>query len=173
MNGRATVPAVIDLRRFIRDDAVTRAFYGSVVYAALVSVFAAEAVQPPPGRAIGGVVLTAVILFVAHGFAELVPRVVHAAGFRWADLRHVARAETPLLVTAIVPVAPLLLGAFEVVSPATAYRASLLTTLAGLFLLATALCRRDGLGWGRSLGAGAGILAATSVVIALEAWVTH
>ncbi len=164
---------MVDLRRWIHDAAVTRAFYGSVVYAAVVTVFAAEQLQPPPAKAIGGVVASAVILFVAHAFAELVPRVVHAGRLQGADVGHVAVTELPLLVVALVPIVPLALGAAGALSQSTAYLVSVRVTLLALFVLAAALCRREGLSWGRSLGAAAGILVATSVVIVLEAMITH
>jgi hypothetical protein len=164
---------MLDLREWIHDAAVTRAFYGSVVYAAVVTVFASEQVQPPVTRAIGGVVATAVILYIAHGFSELVPRIVHAGRLARGDVAHVAVAELPLLIVALVPIAPLAAGAWGVLATPTAYRLSVVVTLVALFVLATALCVRNGLSWARSLGAGIGILVATSVVIWLEALVTH
>lgn len=161
------------LRRWIHDAAVTRAFYGAVVYAAVVTVFAAETIQPPAMKAIGGVIATAMILYVAHAFSELVPRIVHAGRLTRGDTAHVAVAELPLLVVALVPIAPLTAAVAGLLAIPDAYRVSVRVTLLALFVLATTLCRRDGLSWPRSLGAGAGILAATSVVIVLEAAVTH
>jgi hypothetical protein len=85
---------------------VTRAFYGAVVNVAVVTVFAAEAIQPPPAKAVGGVLVSAVILFIAHGFAELVPRVVHAGRLTASDVRTVCVDESPLLAIAAVPILP-------------------------------------------------------------------
>lgn len=164
---------MIDLRRWVRDAAVTRAFYASVVYAAVVTVYAAEAIQPPVGKAIGGVIASAVILFIAHGFAEVVPRVVHAGRLTGPDVRAVGRSEAPLLVVAVVPLAPLVMAALDVVPDSTAFLWSILVTLGALFVIAIALCRRDGLSWWRSVLAGGTILAVTSMVVVLEASITH
>jgi len=155
------------------DAAVTRAFYGAVVNVAVVTVFAAESLQPPPARAIGGVIVSAVILFIAHGFAELVPKIARAGRLTSADLWTVGVDEFPLLAVAAIPIVPLALGATGVLDQSAAYRLSVGVTLLALFLLAIGLCRREGLPWGRTLAAGFAILAGTSLVIYLEALITH
>ena len=161
------------LRRLVHDAAVTRAFYGSVVYASVVTVMAAEAQQPSARRAIAAVVGTALILYVAHGFSELVPRIVHAGRLTRGDLAHVAVAELPLLIVALVSIAPLAAAASGVVDLSSGYRLSVGLTVAALFVLAIAFCVRDGLSWSRSLVAALAIVAATAVVIYLEALVSH
>jgi hypothetical protein len=155
------------------DEAVTRAFYGAVVNVAVVTVFAAESLQPPPAKAIGGVVVSAVILFIAHGFAELVPRIARSGRLTRSDLRTVSVDEFPLLAVAVIPIVPLALGAMGALDQSAAYRVSVGVTLLALFLLAIGLCRREGLSWGRTFAAGLAIAAGTSLVIYLEALITH
>jgi len=162
-----------EARTWAHDEAVTRAFYGAVVNVAVVTVFAAEAFQPRPVKAIGGVVVSAIVLFIAHGFAEMVPRVAHTGRLTGSDLREVCVDESPLLGIAIVPIVPLALGVVGALDQSAAYRSSVGLTLVALFLLAVGLCRRDGLSWGRTIAAGTAILAGTSLVIYLEALITH
>jgi hypothetical protein len=161
------------LRRWIHDAAVTRAFYGSVVYASVVTVMAAEDQQPPAQTAMAAVVGTALILYVAHGFSELVPRIVHAGRLTGGDLAHVAAMEVPLLLVALVPILPLAAASIGVLDLSTGYRWSVGLTVGALFVLAIAFCVRDGLSWSRSLVAALSIVAATAVVIYLEALVSH
>ena len=64
-----------------------------------------------------------------------------------------------------------MVGTAGAIEPGTAYRLSVRLTIAMLFMLAVDLSRRDGLGWGRSLGAGTVIIAITTLVIWLESHV--
>ena len=160
-------------RRYVDDSEVSLAFYGAIVYLALVAVLAAEEHPPPPTEAIAGVVLTASVLYIAHVFSALVPRAARAGRLHAPHLFHALRHDLPLLATVIVPVVPLLLGIWGVVADDTAYRLSIRLTLALLFVLAVLLSRRDGLSWKRSVVAGAIIIAVAVVVIWLEAQLAH
>jgi hypothetical protein len=162
------------LRDWISDAAVTRAFYASVVYAAVVTVYASDLTDRPPViDAMWAVVATAAILFLAHGFAEYVPMLARTGRVSLRDLRTVLRNESPLLFAALVPIVPLALARAGAISSSAGYLWSVRLTLLGLFLLASGLSRRDGLSWGRSLGAGLAILIVTSLLILLEAALGH
>jgi hypothetical protein len=139
------------------------------VYLAIVAALAAEEPPPEPADAIGAVVLSASVLYLAHVFAALVPRAARAGRLHFPHLLHALRHDLPLLATMLVPVVPLLLGASGALADATAYRLSIRLTMALLFVLAVMLSRRDGLSWRRSLVAGAIIIAVAVVVIWLEA----
>ena len=78
------------------------------------------------------------------------------------------RHDLPLLMSAVVPIVPLLLAAAGLISVDSGYTAGVRVTLAMLFVLAVMLSRRNGLAWGRALAAGGVIIAVTVVVIWLE-----
>jgi hypothetical protein len=166
---RSEVPRAA--RKRIDETEVTLATYGSVIYLSVVSVLEADDGPPHPSVAIGAVVAAATVLYVTHVFTGLVPRVAKAGRLHAADLTHALRHDVPLLLSAVVPVVPLLLAEWETISVETAYRLSIRVTIAMLFGLAVTLGRREGLGWGRALAAGAVIIAVTTVVIWLESLV--
>jgi hypothetical protein len=166
---RSEVPRAA--RRRIDETEVTLATYGSVIYLSVVAVLAADDGPPHPSLAIGAVVATATVLYVTHVFTGLVPRVAKAGRLHAADLTHALRHDVPLLISAVVPIVPLLLAEWETISVETAYRLSIRVTIGLLFGLAVTLGRREGLGWGRALAAGAVIIAVTTVVIWLESLV--
>ena len=99
-----------DLRSLIDDAEVTLAFYGSIVYLALVSALGAQADPPSPTAAISAVIATASVLYIAHVFAALVPKAARKGQLHGADLTASLRHDVPLLLSAIVPVIPLLLA---------------------------------------------------------------
>ncbi len=155
----------------IDDTEVTLAFYGSIVYLALVSAFGSQSEPPNPRGAISALVATATVLYIAHVFAALVPNVARQGHLRARDVTHALRHDVSLLMSALVPIIPLFLAAVGLVSVDSGYRAGVRVTLAMLFVLAVMLSRRDGLAWGRALAAGGVIIVVTVVVIWLESHV--
>ena len=160
-----------DLRTLIDDTEVTLAFYGSIVYLALVSALGAQTDPPSPTAAISAVVATASVLYIAHVFSAVVPKAARRGQLHRPDLAASLLHDVPLLLSAIVPVIPLLLASWNVVEVDTGYRLAVRVTIALLFGLAVTLSRRDGLSWRRSLIAGAVIIAIAVGVIWLEAQV--
>jgi hypothetical protein len=154
--------------RPIDDAEVALAFYGSIVYLAVVSSLASQHPQPEPTVAVGAVISTATVLFIAHTFAAVVPKAARAGRLHRHHLLEVLRHDAPLLVTCAVPVIPLALAAWDVVPVDTGYRLSVRLTLGLLLVLAIGLGRRDGLAWKRAVGAGITIIVITAVVIWLE-----
>jgi VIT1/CCC1 family predicted Fe2+/Mn2+ transporter len=160
---------VRDLRTLIDDTEVTLAFYGSIVYLAVVSALGAQSDVPQPRVAITALVSTATVLYIAHVFAAAVPKAARRGQLHRADLAAALLHDVPLLLSVIVPTIPLLLASWEVVAVDTAFRLSVRLTLVMLFGLAVTLSRRDGLSWRRSIVAGLVIIAIAIVVIWLEA----
>ena len=160
-----------DLRALIDDDEVTLAFYGSIVYLAVVSALGSQERPVPPPAAISAIAASATVLFVAHVFAALVPHAARTGRLHPSDLVAALRHDAPLLVCAAVPVIPLLLAAVDVLGVAQAYRFSVRLTIAMLFALAVMLSRRDGLSRGRAAVAGLVIIAIAIGVIWLESHV--
>ncbi|HEX5938157.1 MAG TPA: hypothetical protein VFZ75_10785 [Actinomycetota bacterium] len=159
------------LRTLIDDTEVTLAFYGSIVYLALVSAIGAQSDVPQPSVAITALVSTATVLYIAHVFAAAVPKAARRGQLHRADLAAALRHDVPLLLSVIVPTIPLLLASWHVVAVDRGFRLSVRLTLVMLFGLAVTLGRRDGLSWRRSIVAGLVIIAIAIVVIWLESLV--
>jgi hypothetical protein len=168
---RATLSPVRSLRAWVDDAEVTLAFYGSIIYLAVVSSLGAQAVPPAPAVAASAVIASAVVLYIAHVFASLVPKVARAGRLHGPDLMASIRHDLPLVVSVIVPTLPLVLAAQGAVAELTAYRLSVRLTIALLFVLAVTLSRRDGLPWGRSVVAGLVIVGIAIAVTWLESQV--
>ena len=169
--GGDTLRAVQALRTLIDDTEVTLAFYGSIVYLAIVSAFGSQREPPDPTVAISAIVATATVLYVSHVFAALVPRAARHGRLHRAHLANALRHDLPLLLSVVVPLIPLGLAATGAISVDSGYRAGVRLTLAALFGLGVSLSRRDGLSWSRALTASAVIIAVTILVIWLEAHV--
>jgi hypothetical protein len=169
--GDDTLRAVRALRALIDDTEVTLAFYGSIVYLAIVSAFGSQREPPHPTVAISAIVATATVLFIAHVFAALVPRAARHGRLHRTHLASALRHDLPLLLSVVVPAIPLGLAAAGAISVDTGYRFGIRLTLAALFGLAVALSRRDGLSWSRAVAAGIVIIGVTLVVIWLESHV--
>jgi VIT1/CCC1 family predicted Fe2+/Mn2+ transporter len=159
------------LRALIDDTEVTLAFYGSIVYLALVSALGARSDVPEPGVAITALVSTATVLYIAHVFAAAVPKAARRGQLHRADLAEALRHDIPLLLSVIVPTIPLLLASWDVIAVDRGFRLSVRLTLVMLFGLAVTLSRRDGLSWRRSILAGLVIIAIAILVIWLESLV--
>ena len=174
-DGDEPLPDALDAhagrRALVDDNEVSLAFYGAIVYLAIVAALAAEDHPPAPTEAIGAIVLSGSVLYVAHVFAALVPRAARAGRLHAPHLFHALRHDLPLLATVLVPALPLLLGASGALAEDTAYRFAIRLTIALLFVLAVMLSRRGGLSWRRSLVAGAIIIGVAIIVIWLEALV--
>jgi len=156
------------LRPLIDDTEVTLAFYGSIVYLAIVSAFGSQREPPDPAVAISAIVATASVLYIAHVFAALVPLAARHGRLHRAHLASALRHDLPLLLSVVVPAIPLGLAAAGAISVSSGYRFGVRLTLASLFGLAVLLSRRDGLSWSRALTAALVIIALTIVVIWLE-----
>ncbi len=154
--------------RRLDDVEVTLTFYGSIIYLTVVSALASQTTSPPPQVAISTLVATATVLYMAHVFTALVPKAARAGRLQGADLLAALAHDTPLLLSAVVPIAPLALAGWGAIGFETAYQLSVRLTMALLFGLAVALSRRDGLSWGRALFAGLVIILIAVVVITLE-----
>jgi hypothetical protein len=159
---------VSHIRRWIDDTEVSLAFYGSIVYLAVVSALGSQETPPSPTGAISAVVASGSVLYVAHVFAALVPRAARAGRLHRHDLLAALRHDAPLLASLVVPVTPLLLATWGVVSVDSGYRLSVRITIAMLFVLAVTLSRRDGLPWKSAIVAGIVIIAIAVAVIWLE-----
>ncbi len=165
---RRHIVSMTVIRRWIDDTEVGLAFYGSIVYVAVVAALGAQRSPPPPTEAISAVVASGSVLYVAHVFAGLVPKAARAGRLKMGDLLSSLRHDAALLISGLLPVFPLLLATWGVLTVERGYTLSVRATIALLFALAVALSRRDGLPWKRAIVAGLVIIAVTAGVIWLE-----
>src|SRR4051794_35805333 len=100
-----------DSKSLIDDREVTLAFYGSIVYLAVVSAVRAPHDPPDPTVAISAIVAAATVLYIAHVFAALVPLFARHGHMRGSDVARALRHDVPLLLSAVVPAFPLSLAA--------------------------------------------------------------
>lgn len=168
---RHRIDSMPSIRRPIDDIEVGLAFYGSIVYLAVVAALGAQRSPPPPTEAISAVIASGSVLYVAHVFAGLVPKAARAGRLHGGDLLGSLRHHAPLVAAVVPPVVPLLLAAWDVVTVDRGYALSVRVTIAMLFALAVTLSRRDGLPWKRAFVAGLVIIAITTGVIWLESQV--
>jgi hypothetical protein len=153
------------------DDELTLIFYGSIIYLAVVAALGSQTIPPPPQVAIGTLAATTIVLYMAHVFTNLVPKAARAGRLHGRDFGHALVHESPLVLTAVVPIIPLALAFWEVIDQNKAYTLSIRLSIGLLFVLAVSVSRRDGLTWGRALVAGAVIIAIAAIVITLESMI--
>jgi len=107
------------LVRSTRAAAIAGKVYGTVVV--LGVIVASSPGETEPGLIAGLVAVTSVVFWLAHVYSQvLATSLERGRHARWVDVRSTAGHEASVLVSAILPVAALLLGAFDVVRDATA-----------------------------------------------------
>lgn len=154
--------------RKVEDTHVSLAFYGSIVYLAVVSSLGSQDEPPGAGEGTSALIGTAVALYVAHVFASLVPSAARSGRLRGRNVAASLRHATPLMISVIVPVVPLVLADVDVMRIDTAYRISVRITLVMLFGIAVVLSLQDGLSWRHAITAAGAIILVSLAVIWLE-----
>jgi hypothetical protein len=141
--------------------------YGTIVVLAVV-VAGAKAYPESAGHIVVLVVVTSLVLWLAHVYAHgLAQTVARAERLSLAELRRIAGRERSIAEAALPPVGALLLGALGLVSTALAL---------GLVVLAVqgiAVARIERLGWLGTLALVAANLGLGLLMIGLKLLVTH
>lgn len=122
--------------------------YGTVLVLAVITALSKSG-KAEASVLLGGVVVTSLVFWIVHVYADTLASRVADPGRAWLDLaRHHGREEMPILEAAIGPSIPLVLGTAGVLSRQAASWAAIGFGLAGLFgwglLVARALGRH---GW--------------------------
>jgi hypothetical protein len=137
---------------------VSAAVYGTILVLALVGALS-EIHRLDAVEILGGTLVTSLVFWLAHVYAEVLARGVSGDRRSLGALaRAAARDEWPLVEAAVLPAAPLFLGALGVLSESTAVTLALGAGLADLF------------GWGYLAGRAADqgpLRAATSALLAV------
>jgi len=147
--------------------------YGTLVAMALV-IAGAKAYPDSPGRITAFVVLTAVVLWLAHVYAHGVGHSV-SEGKRMslAELGHIARREGAIVEAALPPIVPLLLAAVGLISTQAAIWAALALGLVVLGVQGVEFARIERLGWIGTLTSIAANVGFGLLLVALKLFLTH
>jgi hypothetical protein len=170
------------VRRLADDARTTRAaigerlggfIYGTIVVLAVI-VAGAKAYPHEPGHIAVLALVTAVVFWVAHVYADsLGHSVAHDERISFDELKHIARREASMIEAALPPAGALLLGSLSVLSTRAAVWTALGLGLAVLGAQGIAFARMERLGrLGTMLVIGVN-LALGVVLIALKVFITH
>jgi hypothetical protein len=111
---------------------VADAVYGTILVLAVVLALSKDR-EADAATILGGALATAIVFWIVHVYAEMLDR--RASGETtptWSLVKDAAWQEWPLVRAALLPMAPLLLGAFDVFSRSTAVTLSLAIGIANL-----------------------------------------
>lgn len=126
--------------------------YGTIVALAVV-VEGSRAYPHEPGHAAVLVAVTAAVFWLAHVYAHGLGRsLAHDEHLTLAVWSRIARGELSLVEAGVLPIAALLLGAFGVVAPGTAYWLALGAGIAVLLIQGVRFARKERLGRLATLG---------------------
>lgn len=126
--------------------------YGTIVAMAVI-VDGSHAYPHDSGRVAALVAGTAVVFWLAHVYAHGLGRsLAHDEHLTLAVWSRIARGELSLVEAGVLPIAALLLGAFGVVAPGTAYWLALGAGIAVLLIQGVRFARKERLGRLATLG---------------------
>ena len=148
-----------------REHRIAREIYGTVLFLTLLVVLDED--QTSPGDAIGILLSTGVVFWLAHTYAYAVPRIA-TAGRIHPNVLRTAREEMGVLAAVVVPVVPLSLAALQVVSEEVGFVAAFWLSFAAMGVYIVREGRIAGLTWGRTLRIAAVLLTAGLLLLLLE-----
>ena len=147
-----------------REHFAAGAIYGTVVYVSILVLLEEDGTDPANAAAI--LAGTAVVFWLAHIYAHLVPRIASKGRLRTGRFLETAQDQAGILVAAAIPMVPLALAMLGLLDDRTGlWLATALAALAGFSVLAA---RAAGAGWWRSFWIAAVLLAGGLVLLRLE-----
>lgn len=155
-----------DRERIHRERVAAGAIYGIVVYLTILVLLEEDRTDPEDAAAI--LVGTAVVFWLAHVYAHLVPRIAAEGRLRTGHFLETAGDQVGILTAVAIPVVPLILAMLGLLDDRTGLRAAIAAGVLSLAGFAVREARAAGLGWGRSLGIAAVLLAAGIGLLWLE-----
>lgn len=173
MAGEVERPRTTRLRRPAIGERLAGFVYGTIVVLAVL-VAGVRAFPDDAGRIAAMVVVTSVVLWVAHVYAHaLAHSVAHDARVSLTELRLIARREGSVVEAAAPPLAALLLGVFDAVSTDTAVWIAFGAGLVVLAAQGIVFARVERLRWPAMLLVVAANLAFGLALAALKVFLTH
>lgn len=128
----------------------SRAVYGAIVATAVI--VAASTHDEPVAAVAGAVALTVVVFWLAHVYSAVLEHRYHGNRPRFADIRRIMAEELPMVEAATLPIAVLLLGAFNVLRDPFAVNLALAIGVAQLLVWGAVAARRAGWSWAATVG---------------------
>jgi hypothetical protein len=150
----------------VRERLAAGAIYGTVVYLTILVLL--EEDRTDPKNAVVILVGTAIVFWLAHVYAHLVPRIAMEGRFRTGSFSRTAGDQIGILAAVAVPAIPLILAVVGLLEDRTGIRAAIAAGLLSLAAFAIGSARAAGLAWGRSLWITAVLVAAGLGLLWLE-----
>lgn len=147
------------------------AIYGTIVVAGLLVAEAATDTSIP--AVIASIVVTLIVFWIAHAYSQLLGLGVNADRSWWASLRLELRHEWPIVESAFVPIAALVIARFVGVDRSNAFLIAALSAVVELAVWASLACRRQGMPTPQRVRYVAVAVALGGIVIALKALTSH
>jgi hypothetical protein len=111
---------------------------------------------------------TAVVFWLAHVYAHLVPLIAAEGRVRTGRFLETAGEQVGILTAVAIPVVPLILAMLGLLDDRAGLQAAVVAGVLSLAAFAVREARAAGLGWGRSLAIAAVLLAAGIGLLWLE-----
>ncbi len=152
--------------RIRREHFAAGAIYGTIVYLTILVLL--EEDRTDPGDAAAILTATALVFWLAHVYAHLVPRIAQEGRLLTGRFRETAADQVGVLVAVAIPLTPLVLATLGVVSDQAGLRAGIAVGVLSLAAFAVREARAAGVGWGRSIEIAAILLIAGVGLLWLE-----
>jgi hypothetical protein len=149
-----------------REHLAAGAIYGIIAYLAILVLLEEDHTDPMDAIAI--LVGSAIVYWLAHVYAHLLPRMAAVGRLRSGRFWETAADQIGILLVVLVPVVPLLLGVLGILSGRAAVRTAIAAGIASLGVFAIREARAAGLGWRRSLVMAAGLVLAGVALLWFE-----
>jgi hypothetical protein len=152
--------------RIRREHFAAGAIYGTIVYLTILVLLEEDRTDPKDAAAI--LVATALVFWLAHVYAHLVPRIATEGRLLTGRFRETAVDQVGVLVAVTIPLTPLVLAILGVVSDRVGFRAGIAVGVLSLAACAVREARAAGVGWARSMEIAAILLIAGVGLLWLE-----
>ncbi len=149
-----------------REHLAAGAIYGTVVYLTILVLLEEDRTDPRDAVAI--LLGTAVVFWLAHVYAHLVPRIAAEGRLNAGSFLQTAVDQVGILAAVAIPAMPLFFAILGVLDDRAGMRAAIATGILSLAAFALLRARTAGLGWGRSLWIATVLLAAGVGLLWLE-----
>jgi len=155
-----------DRERIHREHLAASAIYGTVVYVTILVLLEEDRTDPKDAVAI--LVGTALVFWLAHVYAHLVPRIAAMGRLRTGSFLETAGDQVGILAAVAIPVIPLVFAMLGLLDDRAGLRAAIAAGILSLAAFGVREARAAGLGWGRSLGVATVLLVAGFGLVWLE-----
>jgi hypothetical protein len=159
-------PADMGNRERIREHFAAGAIYGTVVYLTSLALLDEDRTEPKDAATI--LVGAALVFWLAHVYAHLVPRIAAEGRVRTGRFLETAADQSGILAAVAIPLIPLVLAMMGLLEDQAGLRTAMAVGVLSLGAFAVREARTAGLGWGRALWVATVLLAAGVGLLWLE-----